>query len=103
MALNGKQRQAAYMERLKAGIPPVVKVIAPPVLTTRKARLASIVGDLKTLAGEYQTWLDSRSPDYAEKSDANAERLAEVEAFLEQVGEVLDTLDSTDVPRIRLD
>jgi hypothetical protein len=29
--------------------------------------------------------------------------LAEVEAFLEQVGEVLDGLDTIEVPRIRLD
>jgi hypothetical protein len=103
MAKQGSDRQAAYMERVRNGIAPVVRVIAPPAPTTRKARLASIAGDLKTLAGEYQTWLDSRAPDYADKSDANAERLAEVESFLEHVAEVLDALDTIEVPRIRID
>lgn len=103
MAVPAKDRQAAYQNRLRAGVAPVIKVIEarPPV--TRKARLGAIVGDLTSLRNEYQRWLDSRPENYSDISDANAERLAEVESFLEQVAEVLDSLADIEVPRIRID
>lgn len=103
MALTGKERQAAYVERLRSGVAPVVKVIAAPIPTTRKARLAGLVAGLRELQGEYQGWLDSRPNDYADKSDANAERVSEVESFIETMAEAMDTLADIEVPRIRID
>lgn len=103
MGTPGNQRQAAYISRLRQGVAPVVKLVAAKPATTRKARLAGIVADLTGLRDEYQTWENGLPDNYSDISDANADRLAEVEAFLEQVGEVLDSLSELEPPRIRLD
>ena len=103
MALTNAQRQQGYKSRLKAGIP-IIKVVRPmPSPVTRKGRYAVVVAALTALRDEYQTWMDNLPADYADKSDANANRQAEVEAFLEHINEVLELLDTIEVPRIRLD
>jgi hypothetical protein len=63
-------------------------------LAIRKVRLVGIVADLKTLAGEYQPSLGRLLADYPDRSGDNANRLAEVEALLEHVGEVLELIDT---------
>jgi hypothetical protein len=103
MAMTNAERQRAFKARLRAGIAPVIKVIKAPAPTTRKARLAAIVSDLTRFRDEYQTWVDGLAEDYAERSEENAERVADVEAFLDSMGEALDALDGIEPPRIRLD
>jgi hypothetical protein len=90
------------MERVRAGIAPVrvVKAIIP---ATRKARLAEVVANATALRDEFQTWLDGLPADYADKSDENSNRMAEAEAFVESMSEILDSLGELDMPRIRLD
>jgi len=103
MAISARDRQAAYVRRLRAGVAPVVKVIKAPIPTTRTARLAGLVAGLTGFRDEYQTWIDRLPDDYAERSDDNAERLADVESLIENVTAALDSLADIEAPRIRLD
>ena len=102
MAIPGNQRQAAYVSRLRQGVAPVVKLVAPKPATTRKSRLAGIMADLAGLRDEYQAWEKGLPDNYSDISDANSDRLAEVQEFLEQVGEILDSLSELEAPRISL-
>jgi hypothetical protein len=55
-----------------------------PSTNNPQGTVRSIVSDLTEFRDEYQRWIDSRPINYLDLSDANANRLAEVEAFLEQ-------------------
>jgi hypothetical protein len=102
MALSNRERQKAYLARLKAGVP-IVKVVrpaAPP--RTRKAVLLQILMMGTTMRDEYRDWMEGLPEDYAERSDQNADRLALVQEFIAVMNQIIGGLSELEPPRIRM-
>ena len=95
---NAAQKQKAYRDRLRAqGLvlaPPRPKATKPP---SRPARLTTIEGALRTLATEYNNWLDALPANLSESR--LAEQLLE---FAENLEALADKVGDLDPPRIGL-
>jgi hypothetical protein len=67
-------------------------------LPSRKERLDIAKQLLTSLRDEAQTWLDNR-PDGYENTDDNADKQETIEAFKDELSEIIDNIGDLEVPR----
>lgn len=84
-------RQQAYRQRQQTAPVPLVK---RPRRQTRPVRVASVEAELRSLAAEYQHWLDAL-PD----NQADSEFAAQLQTMVEQLEDLADGVGQLDVPR----
>lgn len=64
----------------------------------KKSKAVSLLTELRN---EGQAWLDSRPVAY-EDSDINADKQSEVEAFVEELDTIIESLGDLDIPDFRI-
>lgn len=96
MYTNAAQKQKAYRDRLRAQ----GQVLAPPrpkapKALSRPARLVAIEAELRELASEYGTWLDTLPTNLAESQLAE-----QLSAIMEGLETIADEVGELEPPRI---